>query len=102
MGLMINSIKIITATILAVLTAQLLKLDFAISAKGIVAVLSVQPTKKETLNTAHLNTGTGTTKKQFCLNDGWAWCRLPNICREKITDGTHNSSPNEKKVIFCI
>ena len=66
MGLMINSIKIITATKLAVLTAQLLKLDFAISA-GIVAVLSVQPTKKETLNTAHLNTGTGTTKKQFCL-----------------------------------
>lgn len=63
---MINSIKIITATILAVLTAQLLKLDFAISA-GIVAILSVQPTKKETLNTAHLNTGTGTTKKQFCL-----------------------------------
>ena len=56
MGLMINSIKIITATKLAVLTAQLLKLDFAISAKGIVAVLSVQPTKKETLNTAHLNT----------------------------------------------
>lgn len=48
---MINSIKIITATILAVLTAQLLKLDFAISA-GIVAILSVQPTKKETLNTA--------------------------------------------------
>lgn len=63
---MINSIKIITATKLAVLTAQLLKLDFAISA-GIVAILSVQPTKKETLNTAHLNTGTGTTKKQFCL-----------------------------------
>lgn len=38
---MINSIKIITATKLAVLTAQLLKLDFAISAKGIVAVLSL-------------------------------------------------------------
>lgn len=54
---MINSIKIITATILAVLTAQLLKLDFAISA-GIVAILSVQPTKKETLNTAHINAGT--------------------------------------------
>lgn len=101
MGLMINPIKIITATILAVLTAQLLKLDFAISA-GIVAVLSVQPTKKETLNTAHINAGAETTKKQFCLNDGWAWCRLPNICREKITDGTHNSPPNEKKVIFCI
>ena len=41
MGLMINPIKIITATILAVLTAQLLKLNFAISAKGIVAVLSL-------------------------------------------------------------
>ena len=39
-------------------------------------------------------------KKQFCLNDGWAWCRLPNICREKITDGTHNSPPNEKKGDF--
>ena len=64
MGLMINPIKIITATILAVLTAQLLKLNFAISA-GIVAVLSVQPTKKETLNTAHINART--TKKQFCL-----------------------------------
>ena len=64
MELIINSIKIITATILAVLTAQLLKLDFAISA-GIVAVLSVQPTKKETFNTAHINPGT--TKKQFCL-----------------------------------
>ena len=46
MGLMINSIKIITATILAVLTAQLLKLDFAISA-GIVAILSLQPIKKK-------------------------------------------------------
>lgn len=44
-------IKIIVAAILAILTAQLLKLDFAISA-GIVAILSVQPTKKETLNTA--------------------------------------------------
>lgn len=48
---MINSIKIIIATILAILTAQLLNLDFAISA-GIVAILSVQPTKKETLKTA--------------------------------------------------
>ena len=46
MGLMINSINIITATILAVLTAQLLKLDFATSA-GIVAILSLQPTKKK-------------------------------------------------------
>ena len=46
MELIINSIKIITATILAVLTAQLLKLDFAISA-GIVAILSLQPIKKK-------------------------------------------------------
>ena len=63
---MINSINIITVTIMAVLTAQLLKLDFFFFA-GIVAALFVQPTKKETLNTAHLNAGTGTTKKQFCL-----------------------------------
>jgi len=47
----INSLKIITAAILAIIIAQLLKMDFAISA-GIVAILSVQPTKKETLNTA--------------------------------------------------
>lgn len=47
----INSLKIIIAAILAILTAYFLKLDFAVSA-GIVAILSVQPTKKETLNTA--------------------------------------------------
>lgn len=50
MNTIINSIKIIIAAILAIIAAQLLKLDFAISA-GIVAILSVQPTKKETLNT---------------------------------------------------
>ena len=32
--------------------------------------------------------------------EGWAWCRLPNICREKITDGTHNSPSNERKGDF--
>ena len=46
-----NTIKISAAAILAILCAQALKLDFAVSA-GIVAILSVQPTKKETLRTA--------------------------------------------------
>ncbi len=46
-----NTIKISVAAILAILCAQALKLDFAVSA-GIVAILSVQPTKKETLRTA--------------------------------------------------
>ena len=46
-----NSIKISAAAILAIICAQALKLDFAVSA-GIVAILSVQPTKKETLRTA--------------------------------------------------
>lgn len=46
----IDSIKIIVAAILAIVVAQVLNLDFAISA-GIVAILSVQPTKKETLKT---------------------------------------------------
>lgn len=48
---LLNSLKIILAAILAILIAQVLHLDFAISA-GIVAILSVQPTKKETLKTA--------------------------------------------------
>ena len=46
-----NTIKISAAAILAIVCAQALKLDFAVSA-GIVAILSVQPTKKETLRTA--------------------------------------------------
>lgn len=51
MNKLISSAKIIIAAILATLTAYFLKLDFAVSA-GIVAILSIQPTKKETLNTA--------------------------------------------------
>ncbi len=47
----INTIKVTGAAILAILTAQLLHLEFSVSA-GIVAILSVQPTKKETLRTA--------------------------------------------------
>ena len=46
----INSVKIILAAIIAILIARLLKLDYAIAA-GIVAILSVQPTKRETLKT---------------------------------------------------
>ncbi len=46
-----NTIKITAAAVLAILCAQAFKLDFAVSA-GIVAILSVQPTKKETLRTA--------------------------------------------------
>ena len=47
----INTFKITVAAVLAIIVAQLLHLEFAVSA-GIVAILSVQPTKKETLRTA--------------------------------------------------
>ena len=50
-SIFINTTKIAVAAILAIVCAQALNLDFAISA-GIVAILSVQPTKKETLRTA--------------------------------------------------
>lgn len=50
-NIIINSIKIIIAAIFAIVLAQLLKLEFAISA-GIVAILTIQPTKKETVATA--------------------------------------------------
>ena len=50
-SILINTVKISAAAILAIFCAQALKLDFAVSA-GIVAILSVQPTKKETLHTA--------------------------------------------------
>lgn len=46
-----NSIKIVLAAIVATLIAQALQLEFAISA-GIVAILTIQPTKRETINTA--------------------------------------------------
>lgn len=46
-----NTIKIAGAAILAILTATALDLEFAVSA-GIVAVLTIQPTKKETIRTA--------------------------------------------------
>ena len=30
----------------------------------------------------------------FAVPEGWAWCRLPEVCRKPITDGTHNSPSN--------
>ena len=30
----------------------------------------------------------------FDVPAGWAWCKLPEVCRKPITDGTHNSPPN--------
>ena len=50
-SIFINTVKISAAAIFAILFAQAMGLDFAVSA-GIVAILSVQPTKKETLRTA--------------------------------------------------
>lgn len=49
--LVINSIKMSLAVISATTLAVLLNLEFPISA-GIVAILTIQPTKKETINTA--------------------------------------------------
>lgn len=49
--ILFNTIKITAAGMIAILAAFALKLEFAVSA-GIVAVLSIQPTKKETLKTA--------------------------------------------------
>ena len=49
--ILLNTVKITAAAVMAILVAQVLRLEFAVSA-GIVAVLSVQPTKKETLRTA--------------------------------------------------
>ena len=30
----------------------------------------------------------------FDVPAGWAWCKLPEVCRKPITDGTHNSPSN--------
>ena len=47
----VNSIKISLAVMIAVMLAMILNLEFAISA-GIVAILTIQPTKRETIQTA--------------------------------------------------
>lgn len=49
--MIVNSIKTSLAVVIAILLATILHLEFAISA-GIVAILTIQPTKKETLRTA--------------------------------------------------
>ena len=50
-SILISSFKIVFASIVAIMAAQLLHLEFAISA-GIVAILTIQPTKRETIHTA--------------------------------------------------
>lgn len=47
----INSLKIITSSVIAIVIALAMNLEFAISA-GIVAILTIQPTKKETVKIA--------------------------------------------------
>ena len=49
--MIVNSIKMIFAAVCSILLAQFIGLDFAVSA-GIVAILTIQPSKRETVNTA--------------------------------------------------
>lgn len=49
--LLFNTIKITGAAILSIFLASIFHLDFAVSA-GIITILTIQPTKKETLQTA--------------------------------------------------
>lgn len=49
--MIVNSVKMIFAAICSICVAQLVNLDFAISA-GIVAILTIQPSKRETFSTA--------------------------------------------------
>ncbi len=48
---MLNTIKFASASIISILIALALEIDFAVSA-GIVTILTIQPTKKETVKTA--------------------------------------------------
>ncbi len=50
-NIIINSIKIVLAAVISIILAEIAELDFSIAA-GIVAILTIQPTKKETVNTA--------------------------------------------------
>lgn len=50
-NIIINSIKIVLAAVISIILAELLNLEFSIAA-GIVAILTIQPTKKETVSTA--------------------------------------------------
>ena len=49
--ILMNTLKIVIASMCAIYVADALNLEFAVSA-GIVAILSIQPTKKETIKTA--------------------------------------------------
>ncbi len=49
--IIMNSIKIVSAAVMAIAAATLLKLEFAISA-GIISILTIMPTKRETIHTA--------------------------------------------------
>ena len=48
---LILALKIIIASLSAILIARFLKLDFAVST-GVIAILTIQPTKRETIKTA--------------------------------------------------
>ena len=50
-NIIFNSIKISMAAIIAIILASVMKLEFSVAA-GIVTILTIQPTKKETLHTA--------------------------------------------------
>lgn len=50
-NVLLNTVKIAGAAVAAILIATALNLEFAVSA-GIVAILTIQPTKKETIKTA--------------------------------------------------
>ena len=49
--IILNTVKIVLASMAAIWLAEFLRLQYAVSA-GIIAILSVQPTKKETVRTA--------------------------------------------------
>lgn len=39
-------------------------------------------------------------EKPFNIPAGWEWCRLPELCIKAITDGTHNSPPQQRQGDF--
>ena len=65
----LKAFKIALAAVLSILTANLLGLDYAITA-GIITVLSIQNTKRETLQTAR-DRGLAFLCAFLCLSAGW-------------------------------
>ena len=39
-------------------------------------------------------------EKPFNIPASWEWCRLPELCIKAITDGTHNSPPQQRQGDF--